>query len=195
MVTQDGVVVHAGTAAWTARETSTAHQDVVAVVEIGEVLIERTGCRLVRSRPDGAISVTPSSPAVCAEQRGDRLCFVDGAHFVDVDHTIAVRGCADRNELLLERLGTGAVASVGPTSLVERCVPVPSRDPSWLRIREIVVDDLEQPERGLRFRYHDGFGACFLARPSGRYRLVVDVEDPRPRRIELTGMVSELDER
>jgi hypothetical protein len=195
VVTQDGVVIHAGAAAWTVRATSMEPQDVVGVVGVGEILVERGGCRLVRSRTDGAISVTTSSPAVCAERRGDRLCFVTGARFVEADQIVAVRGCADRNELFLDRLGTGAGASIGPTSLVERCVQVPVRDPSWLRIREIVVDDVEQPERGLRLRYRDGFDACFLGQPRGRYRLVIDVEDPRPRRLELTGMVDELDER
>jgi hypothetical protein len=195
VVTQDGLVVHAGQAAWTVRATSMEQQDVVGVVGVGEILVERDGCRLVRSRTDGAISVTTSTPAVCAERHGDRLCFVTGARFVEGDQVVDVRGCADRNELFLDRLGTGAGASVGPTSLVERCVPVSARDPSWLRIRELVVDDVKQPERGLRLRYRDGFDACFLAQPRGRYRLVIEVEDPRPRRLELAGTVDEPDER
>lgn len=193
LVVSDGDrVVHTGPAAWTVRATSTGREDVVPIEGLGEIVVGADGCRLVRALPGSAIAVwTTDGP--CAESRGDRLCFARGTRFVgEGGDNVDVAGCADRNELFLDRLAGGAEASVGPTSLVERCAPVPSTAPTWLRVRTILVEDNDRPEHGLRLRYRDGFEVCFLARHQGRYRIEVDVEDPARRRISLTGAVEEL---
>jgi hypothetical protein len=194
VVSDGGAVVYAGPAAWTMRATSADHEDVVEIEGLGEVLVQADGCRLVRSLPNGLIRVTMSSPAMCAERRGDSLCFLAHTQFVEPDSVVAVHGCADRNELVFDRLTSGAQASVGPTSLLERCIPVPAHNPVWVRIRDVAVDDNDRPERGLRLRYRDGFRVCVLTRPGGRYRMVVDVEDPTPRRLVLTGAIDDVDD-
>jgi hypothetical protein len=187
-------VLHAGPAAWTVRATSTGREDVVAVEGLGEIVVGASGCRLVRALPGSAIAVwTTTTDGACAEARGDRLCFAAGTRFVgEGGDSVDVTGCADRNELFLDRLAGGAVASVGPTSFVERCAPVPSTAPTWLRVRTILVEHNDRPEHGLHLRYRDGFEVCFLARQQGRYRIEVDVEDPDRRRVSLTGAVDEL---
>jgi hypothetical protein len=192
LVVRDGDEVrYAGAAAWTVRATSSGREDVVAVPGVGELIVGERGCRLVRALPDGALAVQVG-PSSCAEVRGDRLCFA-GARFVDEGGgASSVNGCADRNEVLLERLEAGGGATIGPTSFVERCAPVPSTSPTWLHVRAIFVDDNDQPEHGLRLRYRDGFEVCFLARSTGRYRVEVDVEDPARRRISLSGDVGDL---
>lgn len=192
VVREGDVVRYAGAAAWTVRATSSGREDVVAVPGVGEVIVAGGGCRLVRPLPDGAISVWQGPPG-CAEPRGERLCFGD-ARFVDDgdDDDVTVVGCADRNEVLLERLTGAGGATVGPASFVERCAPVPATAPTYLRVRAILVEDNDRPEHGLRLRYQDGFEVCFLARAVGRYRIEVDVKDPRPRRVSLAGAVDDL---
>jgi hypothetical protein len=185
-------VLHSGPAAWTVRATSTGREDVVGVPGVGEVIVGADACRLVQARPGGAIAVWTASTSRCAEPRGDRLCFPTGTRFVGDDGAIDVAGCASRNELFVDRLAGGAAATVGPTSFVERCVPVPSTTPTWLRVRAILVEHNDRPEHGLHLRYRDGFEVCFLARLQGRYRIEVDVEDPQPRRVSLDGDVDAL---
>jgi len=192
VVSGGGRVLHAGPAAWTVRATSTGREDVVGIAGFGEIIVGVDGCRLVRALPGGAIAVMPSAgDGPCTESRGDRLCFKAGTRFVGDGDDIDVAGCADKNELFLDRLGDGAVATVGPTAFVERCVPVPSTSPSWLRVRAILVEGNDRPEHGLHLRYRDGFEVCFLARLRGRYRVEVDVEDPQRRRVSLDGDVAD----
>lgn len=193
VVQEGGATLHAGAAAWTVRATSSGREDVVAVPGLGEVIVHETGCRLVRALPDGGIAVWPSAVTPCIAARSDRLCFVDDARFVGPDgDVVTAHGCADKNELFLDRLAGGGVAGVGPRSFIERCAPVPSSQPSYLRVRAILVEDNDRPEHGLRLRYSDGFEVCFLARTVGRYRIEIDVEDPVRRRVTLAGAVDDL---
>lgn len=194
VVSDNDEPVYAGPAAWTVRATSSDRQEVVEVGGLGEILVQHDSCRLVRALPDGSIRVTTSSPAMCAERRDDRLCFVAGTRFVEPGHVVALVGCADRNELVFERLASGTQASIGPTSLLERCVPIPADNPGWVHVRDVAIDNVEQPERGLYLRYQDGFRVCIFTRPGSRYRIVVDVEDPRRRRLVLTGAVDDVDD-
>jgi hypothetical protein len=80
-----------------------------------------------------------------------------------------------------------------PRTLVERCVDVGARDLQYLRVAAIAVDNNAQPWSGLRLR-HDGeaFSVCFLARPDGRYRVELVVEDPRARTVVLESAVDDL---
>jgi hypothetical protein len=185
-------VLHAGPVAWTVRATSTGREDVVAIPGVGELIVGADACRLVQARPGGAIVVRTTATPGCAERRGDRLCFPAGTHFTGEDGAVEVVGCASRNELFVDRLAGGASAGVGPSSFVERCVPVPSTTPRWLRVRAVLVEHNDRPEHGLHLRYRDGFEVCFLARLEGRYRVEVDVEDPERRRVSLEGDVGEL---
>jgi hypothetical protein len=192
VVSGDGHTLHDGPAAWTVRATSTGREDVVFVAGVGEIIVGADGCRLVRALPGGAIAILPAARSgPCTVPRNDRLCFPSGTRFAGDGIAVDVAGCADKNELFLDRLADGAVATVGPTAFVERCVPLPSTSPTWLRVRAILVEDNDRPEHGLHLRYRDGFQVCFLTRPRGRYRVEVDVEDPQRRRISLDGHVGD----
>ena len=192
VVSGGGHTLHDGPAAWTVRATSTGREDVVFIAGVGEVIVGADGCRLVRALPGGAIAILPAARSgPCTVPRNDRLCFPSGTRFTGDGVAVDVAGCADKNELFLDRLADGAVATVGPTAFVERCVPIPSTSPTWLRVRAILVEDNDRPEHGLHLRYSDGFQVCFLTRPRGRYRVEVDVEDPHRRRVSLAGDVAD----
>jgi hypothetical protein len=189
-----GAAPFRGPAAFTTRVEGHHARSVVTVVGLGEVLVGDDGCRFARLGDGGALAVWRHDGS-CAERRGDRLCF-DGVTFVDDDAVVraVVDGCADRNEVFLDRIaGDPRLADLAPPTLIERCVDVRARDPGFLLVVDIVVDDNDQPWRGVRWR-HDGdaFGVCFLSRAAGHYRVDVVVEDPRPRRVVLQGAVDEL---
>jgi len=174
-----------GPSAWTVRATSTGREDVVAVPGVGEVIVAQGVCRLVLVGEDGVLTVRETT--ACAEERGDHLCFA-GARFDDV----VIDGCAERNEIFLDRLEGDQLASVGPTSFVERCAPIDSTRLSYMKIIDLDVDGNDRPRHGLRFRYRDGFEVCFLSRTRGTYRILLELEDPTPRRVTMSGAVDEL---
>jgi hypothetical protein len=185
--------VFRGTAAWTVRATSGGREDVVAVPGVGEVIVGEGRCRLVRGGGAlGAITVVPSVvPGACADVQGDRLCF-NAVAFRDEGGDVVVDGCADRNEVFLERIDEEAPIGVGPAVFVERCAPLNAPALSYVRVSDIVVDGNNRARHGLRFRYSDGFEVCFLSRPEGRFTLTLEVEDPSPRQVVLSGDVDDL---
>lgn len=190
----DGQRLYRGGSSWTVRATSSSRQEVINIPGVGEVVVEDGRCRLVRSLGAGAIAIREARPGPCVEERGDRLCFVDGVWFNNAEGTdrVSVDGCAERNEIFLERVEGHELATVGPRGFFERCAPIDARSPSYVRVGHIVVENNDQPSHGLRFRYRDGFEICFLARSTGRYSVDIDVEDPAPRHLTLTGAVDEL---
>lgn len=190
--------VYTGAAAWTVRATSDGREDVVAVPGVGEVIVGAERCRLVRNGPaaasgfTGAITVLPAAvDGGCADVRGDRLCF-NAVHFKDSDGDVVVDGCADRNEVFLDRIEESAPVGVGPAVYVERCAPIPAPQLSYVRVKAISVDGNDKPGHGLRFRYSDGFEVCFSSRPEGRYIVTLEVEDPERRELVLSGDVDDL---
>ncbi len=190
----DGRSTFLGPAAYTVRLGGAEAARVVSLRRIGEILVTDEGCRFARLETTGLVSVWRHEGA-CAETRGDRVCFV-GADFVDERSMKRARvdGCADRNELFLDRIEADVIESgLVPRTLTERCVDVPVREPAYLRIAEVNVDGNEHPWRGLRIRHDgDGFGVCFLSTRSGRFRIDLAVEDPGPRALVLQGDVDDL---
>lgn len=166
-----------GPAAFTVRDSGVP-ESVVTVEGVGEVIVKGDGtCRFVRADKGISDLQILESKVPCAELRGDRLCF---DHFVFQGASrVAVDGCADRNEVFLERNDTAHdVASFAPRTLIERCVPVPKDDPRYLRVDDIRVDGVDNARRGLRFRWNgDGFDVCFLSQKTGRYKALVHVDD------------------
>ena len=190
----DGRGLYAGGSSWTIRATSAGRQEVVNIPTVGEVIVEDGHCRLVRSVGAGGIAIQEARPGPCVEVRGDHLCFVDGVEFVATDGgaTISVAGCAERNEIFLERVEGAAVATVGPHAFFERCAPIESPTLEYVRVERIAVDNNDKPSHGLRFRYRDGFEICFLSRTTGRYSIDLGIEDPAPRQLTLSGAVDDL---
>ena len=194
MIVVDGHAVHRGPAAYTVRIESRASSRVVSLSGVGELIVHDDECRFARLDSVGAVSVWRHEGG-CGQRERERLCF-DHAVFLDDAgrRRVVVDGCADQNEIFLERVdGVDADTGLGPRTLIERCVDVPARDPGYVAIVAIAVDDNELPWRGLRLR-HDGdaFGVCFLSHKTGRYRVDVVVEDPRRRAVALQGTVDEL---
>ncbi len=190
----DGRGLYAGGSSWTIRATSAGRQEVVNIPTVGEVVVEDGRCRLVRSVGAGAIAILEARPGPCVEVRGDHLCFVDGVDFVTTDgsRVISVDGCAERNEIFLDRVEGDALATVGPHAFFERCAAIESQALQYVRVERITVDNNDKPNHGLRFRYRDGFEICFLSRTTGRYAIDVGIEDPAPRQLTLSGAVEDL---
>jgi hypothetical protein len=193
-VVVDGRRVRHGPAAYTVRETGDATTRVITMPGIGEVLVAPDACRFARLERGGAVTVWRHA-GPCAQRSGTRLCFARAA-FADEAAVVrgVVDGCVEQNEIFLDRVGDDdAVVGVGPRTYIERCVDVPAKDPSYVAVVSVDVDDNDRPWRGVRLR-HDGdaFGVCFLSRTTGRYRIEVNVEDPRRRMLVLEGAVDEL---
>jgi hypothetical protein len=193
-VVVDARAVFHGPAAYTVRVAADASTLVVSLPRIGEVIVGDATCRFARLEAGGAVAVWRHEGA-CAHRMGSRLCFARAA-FVDDAAVMrgVVDGCVEQNEIFLDRMdGVRGAVGVGPRTLIERCADVPARDPGYVAVVDINVDDNEQPWRGMRLRYDgDAFGVCFLSRPTGRYRIDVVVEDPRRRTFVLAGAVDEL---
>lgn len=190
----DGRQVFSGSAAYTVRVGSQHASRVVSLRGLGEILVDDDACRYAHRGTDGALSVWQHD-GPCTAPLEQRLCFRHVAFVDERDvQRVVVDGCADQNELFLDRIDSAIVdVGVGPRTLIERCVDVPARAPSYLRVVEIAIDGNEQPWRGVRLR-HDGdaFGVCFLSMKTGRYRVEVVVEDPHRRTLQLAGDVDEL---
>lgn len=189
VVEVDGRVVHRGPAAFTTRE---AHppENVVFIKGIGEVIVTPNLCRFVRSDAGLQALQILERKAPCVDVVDDRVCF-NNVRFGDA---VRVDGCADRNELFLSRVNGDEVTTAtgfAPRTLIERCVEVPAKDPHYLRVDDIGVDDVEQPRQGLRFRWNgDGFDVCFLSRKQGKWHVTVQVDDGEP--VALAGDVDDL---
>ncbi len=181
VVVVDGRVVHRAPVAFTVRDGAEP-ESVVSLVDVGELIVGAERCRFVRSDRGLASLQILERRGACAVERGERLCFDDVAFDGDGKAgLVTVSGCADRNELFLDRVAEEREVGIGPRTLIERCVPVPAREPRYIRVDEVSVDDNDDPRRGLRFRWNgDGFDVCFLSRKTGRYRVVLTVEaEPR----------------
>ncbi|MDP2344758.1 MAG: hypothetical protein Q8O67_27665 [Deltaproteobacteria bacterium] len=196
VVVVDGRQVHDGPAAFSTRRVSgdQAIANVVLVPGVGEILVEDDRCRFVKA--DGGVSVLSifEHPGSCAELAGEKLCFKGAAFKKDV--VIDVQGCADRNELFLDRVDDITGGGIAPRTLIERCVPVEAADPSYLRVVDVAVEGMDNPWRALRFRFDDdGFGVCFLSGKRGAYRVTVRVEEagkPEPRDVVVAGDLGDL---
>ena len=177
-VVKDGRVAFDGAAAFTVRDGG-ARASVVSVTGVGEVIVPADGgaCKVVLAERGVVALRILDGMSDCADVVGDRLCF-DGAAFVGAGSRVVVDGCADRNELFLDRAeGDTDGAGLGPRTLIERCVEVPKPNPGFVRVDDLVVEGVADPRRGLRFRWNgDGFDVCFLSGKSGHYRARVFVD-------------------
>jgi len=192
-VVVDGRSVAAGPAAFTVRVGARDSARVVSLRGVGEIVVLDDACRFARLEPGGALRVWRHDGG-CAAARDGRLCFRAVGFVDDADRVRAtVDGCAEQNELFLDRIdGAAAETGLGPRTLVERCVDVAAAAPSELRVVAIAVDGNDQPWRGLRVRRDgDGLGVCFLSKKTGRYRIEVVIEDPGPRAFVLQGDVDD----
>ena len=198
VVRVDGLEVHRGPAAFTVRTTGPQRDtiNVVLVPQLGEVLVDVDRCRFVRA--DGGVPILSilEHPGRCAELRGEQLCF--GRATFGKAVVIEIDGCADRNEVFLDRVGNLDTVGIAPRTLIERCVPVSADDPSYLRVVDISVAGSAQVWRDVRFRFDgDGVSVCFLSAKSGAYRVVVHVEEgqnavaPAGRDLVIAGDVSD----
>jgi hypothetical protein len=194
VVVVDGRTVHRGPAAYTVRVGDRHTSRVVTLRGTGEVIVDDDACRFARINDGGAVTVWRHDGA-CSRRRAERICFARAPFVDDAGRRhVVVDGCAEQNEIFLDRVGASDDdTGLGPRTLIERCVDVPARDPGYVAVTAVAVDDNDQPWRGLRLRHDgDGFGVCFLSRKVGRYRIDVVVEDPRRRQTVLQGVVDEL---
>jgi hypothetical protein len=167
-------------------------QRVVFVDGIGELLVDmKTGaCRFVQSQTGLDLTMlSPPEGVACGTLTGDRMCFASvpfesaaGPRGVAV---FTVDGCADQNALFLRDRDIDIERGIGPQTYVERCVPVPAKNPSYLRIDVLRIQGNRRPFDGARFT-HDGddFSLCFQTHleqsgieKTGRYEATVTVDD------------------
>jgi hypothetical protein len=193
VVVVDGKGAFDGPAAFTVRDADVVER-VVSVPGVGEVIVKGDGCRFVRADRGLAALQILERQGACAEERGDRLCFEHVAF--GGPGSVVVDGCASRNEIFLDRVGDDGLGhGLGPRTLLERCVPVPGDDPSYVRVDRVVVDGVPQygvlgvlqgkvasvgdgTPRLLRFRWNgEGFDVCFLSQKKGGYRVELTVDD------------------
>lgn len=190
-VVKDGAVVFRGPAAFTVRDGSVP-ESVVTIDKVGEVIVKGDNCKFVVADTEVKAIVILAGASSCGQLRDDRLCF-DKARFVAKDGgaLVVVDGCADRNELFLDRaVGSKAPATFAPHTLIERCVTVDRDAPGFIRVDDIRVDGVNDPRHGLRFRWNgDGFDVCFLSQKTGHYRVDVTVDGSA---LALSGEVDQL---
>lgn len=181
---------------------------VVGLPGLGELQVSDAGCRFVWSREGlDHLAVLPAA-GECAQVEARRLCF-SKARFSTVGSAVVVEGapralvvdgCADENDLLESRLGAAREATVGPVDWRRRCAPLPARrrgcEVSWLALGAIEHEANADPAAGFSFTWDgDRFGACFLERDAGRYRMELSVEDTcgDAEQVTLSGHSAELD--
>ena len=190
-----GALVYSGAASWTVRATTSGREDVVQVPDLGEVIaLDQRRCRLVRPDKNGSMTVWEATTAPrCIETREDKVCFVQPTTFALDGASFVIAGCADRNDVFLSRIDGTVPATVGPRAFIERCAPIEAERLKYVRVVDIVVENNDRPRNGLRFRTSgEDFEVCFLVREKGTYRVLLEVEDPKPRELVLQGTVDEL---
>lgn len=158
---------------------------VVALSGLGELQVTEQGCRLVWAREGLSQLRVLTGDVDCAQADTMRLCFrharFDGSGAAGVP-AVVVDGCADENDLLESRLGAQREATVGPVDWRRRCAPLPQRprrcDVTYVALRGAEHEANAEAARGASLTW-DGerFGACFLERDAGAYRLELWVED------------------
>ncbi len=173
-VVKDGRGVFRGPAAFTVRDGSVP-ESVVSVDGVGEVIVKGDNCRFVLADTEVKAIVILEGASNCGQVRDDRLCFANASF----GGRVVVDGCADRNELFLDRAaGNKDPALFAPHTLIERCAAIDKDDPAFIRVDDIHVDGVNNPRHGVRFRWNgDGFDVCFLSQKTGRYRFAVTVDD------------------
>ena len=176
---------------------------VIALPGVGELQVTDEECRLVWAKEGlERLAVLPGDGA-CPQAEARRLCFAKARFSAPIDgraRALIVDGCADENDLLESRLGATREATVGPVDWRRRCAPLPSRphgcEVSYLALRAIEHESNADARRGFTFVWDgDRFGACFLERDAGRYRIDLLVEDScgAAEAVTLRGRSEELD--
>lgn len=208
VVSEDARELWRGAASYGVRSAREGRAErVVSLPGLGELqagLAADAPCRLVWSR-DGLGSLLLYQGVDCGVSEGGRLCF-DGARFSRAaaderaPRTVVIDGCADENDLLWSKLEGAQPATVGPTSLRQRCRRLPMSKGcalTYVKKQAIAVAHNDSGADGFALSFDgEGWRACFLESESGRYRIALLLEDSCGGRSEpvLEGDSAELDD-